>query len=298
LLIPVTALRLVWLSMLISTSLCARMMTQKKLLLAEGYARYSNSVCACWFNVQQTAGADFPGITLSYLRSLINLCNCLTATGKVDEEIGLRQQAVEIASRSSYYCDAGKSADSLSWLYRRKKDLVHARHWAERAVGYYEKLLSEACGCGKTHDFTGKHAAVQAWLAEDCWHEKATVAAEQRARKAMDLIGKCTDTDAEVALIRLMDYFFDLQDWAQFQPVAHRYLSMKHAEDDKTHSYLTGQALIRLGSMHTEKGEYSEAEAELLRGLELARRTGKEKILARAESALSELRDRRAGASS
>jgi tetratricopeptide (TPR) repeat protein len=289
-LIPAAMLSLIWLVMLALANISALMLARKQFGYAEQCARYNNTICSWWFNLHRLAGRESPGITLAFLRSLVILANCLTASGKIDDEIGIRQQIVESASSSGYYCDAAKSCDFLVWLYRRKKDNVHARHWADRTVGYYERLSDGICACRKEHNnLEGNHAALQAWLADDSMSKGVASAAEHHVQKAMDLISNCSDADAEIALARLMDFFFKSNDWQRFEAIVNRYLAIKHF-DDANYLYLAGQALIRLGTIHGEAAKYSQAETELLSGIDLAKRSGRTGLLAKGESALNTLR--------
>jgi len=293
-LIPLTVLRTTWLLALNLGNISAWLLTKKQSGYAELLARWNSSICAWWFNLSRLAGKDAPIVTLRYLRSLTLLATCLTVTEKLDEEIGVRQQVVDLASSSGYYCDAARSCDFLAWRFRKKKDTVHGKHWAERAIGYYERLAKDACACRREHDnLKPKEAALQAWFAKDSFRAGLGAAAEQRAQKAKDLIANCSDVDAELTLIRLMDYFFESNKSNEFEPIANRYLAIKHSEKDPNEMFLVGNALVRLGTIYgATPDKSSQAEAALLSGIEYIKKSGREGMLTKVQPVLDALRNK------
>ena len=294
LLISLTVLRLTWLLMIVLSHICALLMINKQFGWAELCARCCNSICSWWFNLCKISGKDGPGIIWSFLDSLVILANCYTATGKIDDEIEIRQQIVELASSLKYYCCVAESCDSLAYLFLRKKDRVHARHWAERAIGYYEQSVNGACVCPKEHkDLNGKRAALHATLAEESLHEGFASTAEVHAQKAEELIRNCPDTEAYIAVLRLMNFYFEAKHWEQFQLIANRYLTTQQSNGDSS-SYLADQAIIqiRFGTIYAEAGDYSQAESSILSGIELAKRSGDKKLTARGESVLATFRQK------
>ena len=290
-LVPMTVLRLTWVLALSLGNLSAWLLIQKQPDGAELVARLSCSINAWWFNLFRLAGKDAPAISFRYLKSLILVATSLMARGKVDEEIEIRKQIVELASSSDYFCDAAKSCDFLAWLHRKKKDIVHSKHWAERAIGYYERLDNDVCACRKQeHNLHGKLASLEAWFAKDLLREGFLPAAEMRAQKALALIGKCSDDEADLAMMRLMDFFFDSKDWKNFEPIANRYIAIRHPETDKTKMYVAGQALIRLGTIYgATPDKYPQAETALLSGIEYAKKSGRDGLLTKGQSALAAL---------
>lgn len=288
--IPVTILQSSWFAARYLPRAGGFFLTKKNYQLSFLCGSLGSDLCAWWDNWFKLAGMQNIFLSKIYLHNLLVKADSYYLTNKIDEAIATRKQMVEVASAAGYDCDAAKACDFLAFFYRKKKDTTHARHWTERAIAYYGKLSAESCTCRKGHDhLIGKHAALYAWNALDSQTQGFSNAADGAARKAEELITSCQAGQAEVALMRLMDYYFKAKNWQKFAPAAERYLKGKWTDDQKSSLFLAGQAHSRLGDMYKEEGKYDQAEASYAAGMDFARRAGRNDLVTKLQEASANL---------
>jgi tetratricopeptide (TPR) repeat protein len=288
--IPVTLLQSTWLLACYMNKLGLQLLLQKQYVLAQRCARCGSGLAGWWANIFKLTGTQNPAVSGIFLGNLLVLADSAFMNKQLDEAIAVRKQMVEVASAVDYQCSAAKSCDFLAFLFKKQKDKVHARHWAERALAYYNKLSNATCACGKGHEeLLGKHAALYAQLALDSQDEGFINAADGAARKAVELIDKCDLSKAEVALMRLMNYYYKNKNWDDFVPVADRYKQLQFADDQKSSIYMLALTHRRLGLIYTVQGQRDQAEASARTGIECARRANRPELVAKLESDLANL---------
>jgi tetratricopeptide (TPR) repeat protein len=287
---PITMLQWTWFAAQYLPRIGGFFLTKKNYQLSLLCSSAGCDLCAWWDNWFKLAGMQNLVLSRVYLHNLVVKADSFYLSDKIEEAIAIRKQIVEVASAAGYNCDAAKACDFLAFFYRKKKDTVHARHWTERAIAYYGNLSPESCICGKTHaHLSGKHAALLAWNALDSQTQGFSNAADGAARKAEEILSGCQVGQGEVALMRLMDYYFKAKNWEKFAPAAERYLKGKWTDEQKSSLFLAGQAYNRLGDMYMEEGKYDQAEASYTAGMDFARRAGRNDLITKIEKASAKL---------
>lgn len=301
LLVPFTALRMTVVLVVATCWIAGVCLARKQFYLARICGLVGARIASMWLSLLKMAAMNPNAMARLYLGHAEAVATSCLLLGRFDEGIAVRQQMLQVAAECKFNCLAAKTCDSMAHLFRKKKDLVHARHFTQLAVEYYA-LAGTSCNCTQpatSHArLDAKQAALLAWLAEDSQAQGFAEAAARRARQAEELIEHCKDNECEIALIRLMDYFFKAADWTKFEVVAHRYLNIKHAESDQVSCFHEGNAWERLGKHYCETHKYDKAETALVKAVQLAKRSQRPKLLARAEASLAELRQRQTAAQS
>ena len=161
----------------------------------------------------------------------------------------------------------------------------------QRASGHYEELEKNKCVCKSDHKkLRARHAEIEAKLVQDAYKGNFLNAAEQHAQKSMTLVADCSAGEAELSLLKLGEYFYTKADFANFEIVASRYLTIEQRENDEAYLAMKARTLIHLGIARAkDSARKVEARSTLLEGLALAKRLDKRYLLVKGEAALESL---------